>query len=138
MFISSLTISAILFWWHKRVWRGQSAGCLIYLSGIVVVGINRPKAKNAISKNLVKMVCIAMCLLIFFFFLIMVRPKQTIHKFHLGFYLPALHIGFFVLRSFRELGYLGYTLYVVMGHCGSGAALRSGRSAHLSLFTNNS
>lgn len=46
------------------------------LSGIVVVGINRPKAKNAISKNLVKMVCI-----IFFpFFNIciiikMIKPK---------------------------------------------------------------
>lgn len=53
----------------------------------------------------------------------MVRTKQTIHKFHLGFYLPALHIGFFVLRSFRELGYLGYTLYVVIGHCGSGVAI---------------
>lgn len=30
---------------------------LVYVSGIVVVGINRPKAKNAISKNLVKLVC---------------------------------------------------------------------------------
>lgn len=47
------------------------------LSGIVVVGINRPKAKNAISKNLVKMVCI-----IFFpFFLYMhknVKPMIII------------------------------------------------------------
>lgn len=60
---------------------------------------------------------------LFVFFKIMVRTKQTIHKFDLEFYLPALHIGFFVLRSFRELGYLSYTLYVVMGHYGSGVAI---------------
>uniref|UniRef100_A0A674MDQ0 AU RNA binding protein/enoyl-CoA hydratase n=1 Tax=Takifugu rubripes TaxID=31033 RepID=A0A674MDQ0_TAKRU len=34
---------------------GDITSCLVYVSGIVVVGINRPKAKNAISKNLVKL-----------------------------------------------------------------------------------
>lgn len=37
---------------------GGINSCLVYVSGIVVVGINRPKAKNAISKNLVKLVCV--------------------------------------------------------------------------------
>lgn len=37
---------------------GYINSCLIYVSGIVVVGINRPKAKNSISKNLVKLVCV--------------------------------------------------------------------------------
>lgn len=40
----------------RRLWLCDANPRLACVSGIVVVGINRPKAKNAISKNLVKLV----------------------------------------------------------------------------------